>query len=495
MAVPAIRISTLNDRPVNPQGDYVLYWMIAHRRTSWNFSLDRAIELGHQLQKPIIVLEALRCEYEWASDRLHRFVLQGMAHNRTAFRGSPITYHAYVETESGQGAGLLETLSQYAAAVVTDDFPCFFLPRMAQSAASRSSVLMESVDSNGIVPLKATGSVFTRAFDFRRWLQKNLLPHLMTAPQSNPLRDYQGPSASVPAKILQQWPAADDRLLTADIAALRHLPIDHSVGPACLDGGSPVGQWVLECFLDKRLERYADERNDPNDEAASGLAPYLHFGHVSAHEVVDQLKHRENWSADDLSDSTSGAREGWWGMSPPAESFLDQIITWRELGYNRCSKRDDYDQYRSLPDWAQKTLKQHASDPREYAYELPQFEAAATHDEIWNAAQRQLVRDGRMHNYLRMLWGKKILEWSATPQDALAVMIELNNKYAVDGRNPNSYSGIFWVLGLYDRAWGPERPVFGKVRYMSSRNTARKMKLKPYLQRYAKERPATLWKN
>ena len=156
----------------------------------------------------------------------------------------------------------------------------------------------------------------------------------------------------------------------------------------------------------------------------------------------------------------------------------------REVGYNMCWQRRDFDKYESLPDWAQKTLKDHERDPREYLYELEDFEHSRTHDELWNAAQRQLVSEGRMHNYLRMLWGKKILHWTPNARDALRVMIELNNKYAVDGRNPNSYSGIFWVLGRYDRAWGPERKIFGKIRYMASENTAKKLRLKQYLAKY-----------
>ncbi len=153
-----------------------------------------------------------------------------------------------------------------------------------------------------------------------------------------------------------------------------------------------------------------------------------------------------------------------------------------------CSQRDDYDQYDSLPAWCRQTLADHANDPREFIYPLEQFEKAETHDPLWNAAQTELVREGRIHNYLRMLWGKKVLEWSQTPKEALHVLIELNNKYALDGRNPNSYSGIFWCLGRYDRAWGPERPVFGKVRFMSSENTARKVRVRQYIEQYAPHR-------
>ena len=171
-------------------------------------------------------------------------------------------------------------------------------------------------------------------------------------------------------------------------------------------------------------------------------------------------------------------------MSEPAEAFLDQLVTWREVGYNCCAYRSDYDEYQSLPSWAKATLAKHAVDKRSYLFTLDEFAAARTHDRLWNAAQRQLITEGTIHNYLRMLWGKKILQWTAGPQEALDIMVELNNRYALDGQDPNSYSGIFWILGRYDRPWGPERPIFGTVRYMSSENTARKIRVREYIRRY-----------
>ena len=171
-------------------------------------------------------------------------------------------------------------------------------------------------------------------------------------------------------------------------------------------------------------------------------------------------------------------------MSEAAEAFLDELVTWREIGFNMCWQGEDYERYESLPDWAIKTLAVHAKDRRRYLYSLGDFEAAATHDPLWNAAQTQLLIEGRIHNYLRMVWGKKILEWTPSPREALEVMIELNNKYALDGRDPNSYTGILWCLGRYDRAWGPERPIFGKVRYMSSENTMRKVRVNEYMEKY-----------
>jgi deoxyribodipyrimidine photo-lyase len=254
-----------------------------------------------------------------------------------------------------------------------------------------------------------------------------------------------------------------------------------------LQGGTTAAEATLKRFLGRRLARYSERRNHPDYEVTSELSPYLHFGHIASHEVFHGLAAREKWAPHRSSESATGSRSGWWGMSESAEAFLDQLVTWRELGFNMSWQDDDCERYGSLPAWAQTTLAEHAGDPRPHVYSLEQFESATTHDPLWNAAQTQLLREGRLQNYLRMLWGKKILEWSADPRDALEIMIELNNKYALDGRDPNSTSGIFWILGRYDRAWGPERPIFGKVRYMSSANTARKLRLRGYMERYASE--------
>ncbi|MCR9233371.1 MAG: deoxyribodipyrimidine photolyase [bacterium] len=490
MSVPEIRIRQLNEAPLKDDGDFVLYWMIANRRTRFNFSLERAVELAKELDKPLVVFEALRCGYRWASDRMHRFVLQGMADNRANFEETVATYYCYVEPEAGHGSGLLEAFADKACAIVTDDFPCFFLPRMLDHVAPRLPVSLEAIDSNGLLPLRAASQIYPTAYAFRRFLHKELPPHLLEMPKTNPLARIKLPELkSLPKEIIDRWPMATDEMLTATPEVLADLPLDHGVGPASFDGGEEEALKALRRFFDTRFERYADERNLPEEEVTSGLSPYLHFGHISVHDVFDSIARREDWSVEKVMDQKpTGKRAGWWQMSETAESFLDELITWRELGYNMCWQRDDYDQYSSLPDWARETLEEHASDPREYTYSLEEFEQAKTHDPLWNAAQTQLVTEGRLHNYMRMLWGKKILHWSDSPQDALEIMIELNNKYAVDGRNPNSYSGIFWCLGRYDRAWGPEREIFGKIRYMTSQNTARKFSVDGYLERYGNQK-------
>jgi deoxyribodipyrimidine photo-lyase len=249
-------------------------------------------------------------------------------------------------------------------------------------------------------------------------------------------------------------------------------------------GGEAAARAHLQRFIANRFSRYHEDRSPPDLDGQSGLSPWLHQGHLSVHEVVDAVFVREAFSPERLAPKPTGSREGFWGLSASAEGFLDELLTWRELGFNMTSRRADYDQWSSLPTWAQETLIDHLGDERKHVYDLEQLATSQTHDPLWNAAQRQLVHDGVIHNYLRMLWGKKVLEWSKDPREALTHLIELNNRYAIDGRDPNSYSGIFWVFGRYDRPWGPIRPIFGTIRYMTSDNTMKKHACKKYLQRW-----------
>jgi deoxyribodipyrimidine photo-lyase len=484
--IPGRRIVARNDAPVDGRGQFVLYWMIACRRTGWNFALQRAADWARDLRKPLVVLETLPCGCRWASDRCHRFVMDGMVENGRRLAGKPVLYYPYVEPRPGAGEGLVSALAARACLVVTDDCPVSMLAHTVSAAVERFPTRLEQVDSNGLLPLRAADRVFDRAYSFRRFLQRELPEHLVAFPDPDPLAAADLPAPTPFAEeITGHWPAAPLDLLECGGDALATIPIDHGVRPVETRGGSLAAEETLRRFLDTRLGSYEEDRRHPDDDSTSGLSPYLHFGHISSHQVFAGLMGRERWSEQRLSPSASGSRSGWWGMSGAAEAFLDQLVTWRELGFNMCWQREDYDRYESLPAWALDTLAKHSGDPRPFLYSPDEFEGAKTHDPVWNAAQTQLVREGRVHNYMRMLWGKKILEWSASPQDALATMIELNNKYALDGRDPNSYSGIFWVLGRYDRPWGPERPVYGTVRYMSSQSTLRKTRAREYVRRYS----------
>jgi len=482
-AVPAVRIRELNREPLHPERGFVLYWMIANRRLEFNFALDRAVEHARELQKPLLVLEPLRAGYRWACDRFHRFLLDGMAGNARAAGARGLGYYPYVEPRGGAGKGLLHALAARAAVVVTDDLPTFFYPRMLAVAGAAADVRLEAVDAAGLLPLRAVDRAYPSAYAFRRALQKALPEHLEPRPRARPpaggtLPRFRG----IPREIRARWPEAAPALLSGrtDLSAL---PIDHGVPPAALRGGAATARRRLSRFLNEGLTAYARDRNRPGLPVTSGLSPYLHFGHLSSHEIFEKVARVEGWTPEHLGTRALGKREGWWGTSAGAESFLDQLITWRELGLNAALRMPDYTGYASLPDWARNTLDRHRRDPRDPVYGLREFEAAHTHDPLWNAAQRQLVSEGTIHNYLRMLWGKKILEWSASPEVALDVLLHLNDKYALDGRDANSVSGIFWILGRYDRPW-PERPVYGKVRSMSSASTARKVDVSGYLERF-----------
>ncbi|HEY0510658.1 MAG TPA: deoxyribodipyrimidine photolyase [Thermoanaerobaculia bacterium] len=486
--IPDIRIRTCNSGTLWKREDFVLYWMIASRRLEWNFGLERAAELARRLAKPLVILEPLRCGYRWANDRLHRFVIDGMADHAARLAGTDVLYYPYVEPEPGAGKGLLEALAILSCVVVTDDYPAFFLPRMVAAAAARLPVRLEAVDSNGLLPLRAADRDFYAAHHFRRFLQKTLPEHLGQFPDEDPLAAPLPPRLKgLPAGILKRWPPASPGLLAG--GTLAALPIDHSVPPVPgTQGGDAAGARTLARFLDERLERYG-ERNDPGEEVTSGLSPYLHFGSVSPHQVFAALAASERWTPERFGHWTTGAREGWWGMSPSTEKFLDEVVTWREIGYNTAFYREDFERYESLPEWARATLDGHERDRRPYLYSPGELEAGRTHDPLWNAAQGQLREEGRIHNYLRMLWGKKVLEWSPSPRVAIEILTHLNNKYALDGRDPNSCSGIFWCFGRYDRPWAPERKIFGTVRYMSSESARRKLRVDEYVARYGRPAP------
>lgn len=499
---PALRIRTLNSAPTRESGRFVLYWMTAFRRLGWNHALDRALAWGTHLGHPVLIFEPLRMGYRWASLRHHQFCLDGMREHAAQLEGSPVGYYPYLERFKDEGKGLLEALAEHASVVVTDDAPIFFLPRMLQAAASRCSVRLEAVDSNGILPLAEPGRDFTTAFSFRRHLQKRLPAWLEEAPAADPLHAIALPSfgdrgqimetrlqGMLGSELLARWPVLAPGSNVEDLGIQG---LDLGVPRVPFSGGRTEGARRLGRFVRSGLIGYADSRNHPDRTHFTGLSPWLHWGQISSHEILHRVFDVEGWTAGALADAAGakrvdGRREGWWGLSSDAEAFLDQLVTWRELGFSTAwrsvEKGFDPETWHALPEWAKRTLDEHRLDRRPWVYDLDAFESAQTHDPLWNAAQRELRAEGTIHNYLRMLWGKKILEWSESPEVALETMIELNHRWAIDGRDPNSTSGIMWVLGRYDRGW-PEREIYGKIRSMSSDSTRRKVELKGYLARF-----------
>ncbi|MFH1491208.1 MAG: deoxyribodipyrimidine photolyase, partial [Pseudomonadota bacterium] len=325
-SVPPIRITNANDHTVNPGGGFVLYWMIAYRRTRWNFSLQRAVDWAKELGKPLVILEALRVGYPYAGNRLHRFILEGMARNAQQLENRNVVYYPYVEPKPHEGKGLLETLSKKACVIITDDFPAFFLPRMVASASRKVPVLMEKVDSNGLLPMGVADRIYPTAYTFRRFLQKVLPDHLIDGPQEDPLKRLKLPGMhAFQDKIRKTWPPASPVILKGEAKVLASLPIDHDVEVVARQGGSKAAYETLTEFTENRLFHYDEKRNQPEEEVTSGLSPYLHFGHISAHEVFHRIMEKEAWFFDRLSEKATGRRSGWWGMSESAEAFLDQL--------------------------------------------------------------------------------------------------------------------------------------------------------------------------
>jgi deoxyribodipyrimidine photo-lyase len=478
MSGDAARVRRANDRPVRASGEYVLYWMQAARRLSHNHALDHALREARRLARPLVVYEGLRLRYPWASARLHRFVLEGMQANAEASARLGLAYWPWVERRAGDGRGLMAILAARAALVVTDDFPAFIVPAQTAALAAATDVAVVAVDTNGIVPLSRLGPAVSAAAQLRPRIHRAFAEawECRAAARARVIE------RTAPAPPFEPAPLDDLDGLVAS------LPLDRSVAPVRdAPGGTPAARRRLADFVAHRLRGTAEGRSRPAPPAAahqSGLGPYLHFGHLAIAEVAEAvLASTGDWSPAVLDAHAVGRREGFYCRDPDVNAFLDEAITWRDLGFHwhRTRAADTASLERALPAWARRTLGAHAGDARPFVYSREEWEAAATHDPLWNAAQRQLVATGTIHTYMRMLWGKKVLEWSRTPGEAYATLEHLNNRYALDGRDPNSYTGILWCFGLFDRPWAPERPVYGSVRYMSSDNTARKFKLGPYL--------------
>ncbi|MFN3534570.1 MAG: deoxyribodipyrimidine photolyase, partial [Desulfatiglandales bacterium] len=361
--VPSIRITQCNQAPINLRGSYILYWMTSFRRTGYNYALQRAVEWAEELKRPLLVLEALRSDYLWANERIHAFILQGMWDNWEGFRRNGVTYYPYVEKRKGEGKGLLKALSGSACLVVTDHFPCFFIPRMLKRAQEILGVRLEQVDSNGILPLRLLEKAPEQAYAFRRICHERLLEYLGERPLADPLKGRPLPRGTkIPEEVANRWPALEEGELKSPAKLLIGIGLNQKASISPMKGGRNEGLRQLEEFLRIRLFRYG-KRNNPDSGVESGLSPYLHFGHLSAHEVVEKVLRAGNWGADRVNLHKKGKNIGWWGLDQNIEAFLDQIITWRELGYQFCHKRPDYASYDSIPLWARQSLERHLRDP------------------------------------------------------------------------------------------------------------------------------------
>ncbi len=477
------RVRKLNDQPIREDGSYILYWMQAYRRFSSNHSFDYAVHLAKKFKKELIVYEGLRKDYPWNSKRIHKFILEGMIENREEAEALDINYWCYVETEDNPARGLLKKISEKAVLIITDDFPCFIIPEQTRKLAEKVKCPVFSVDGNSIIPFSQFEKPASAARILRTWIHKRFSDSFLHfAKPKYTKKDLSGLNhrTKPPFSPFMIDPSGLD-------AFLKQIHFENEVPPYNkTKGGRKTALTLLRKFLNDKINDYAESRSSPNSFEAtpvSGLSPYLHFGHISAEEIVTAVfKNVSDWTPEQISHKKAGDRETFYTNSSAANHFLDELITWRDIGYLFFWQKPSFRiGLESLPDWTKKNLSLHRKDTREYLYSLEDWEAGKTHDELWNAAQTELVLTGRMHNYMRMLWGKKVIEWSKSYEEAFQILEHLNHKYAYDGRNPNSYTGILWCFGLFDRPWFPERNVFGNIRYMSSDSTRKKFKIKPYL--------------
>ncbi|MBK8149707.1 MAG: deoxyribodipyrimidine photo-lyase [Acidobacteria bacterium] len=445
------RVQLLNDKNPNNGGSYVLYWMQMFKRVAQNHALEVAIRKANSMNVPLVVYEGLKYYYPWANNRIHTFILEGVEEKRREFANRGIRYIFYLQQDGNSPKHTVERLAADACLIVTDDYPCFIIPAHNRTVASLADVPVYAVDSNGVIPMSRFEKEEYAAYTIRPKIRRMLGDYLKPFPESE---------VSVRADRLE---VDCPETFVDDIPKLvGGCSIDHSVAPSeVYRGGTANGRARLKKFVDEILPDYSHARNKPERDGSSRLSPYLHFGFLSPVEIAIEVS-----NADAPQESK--------------DAYLEELIVRRELSFNFTRFNPNYDSLTSLPAWVQLTMRKHADDPRDYRYTLDQLENAETHDELWNAAQRELVKTGEIHNYVRMLWGKNVIAWSRSSEEAFETLVHLNNKYALDGRDPNSYAGILWCFGKHDRPW-MERPVFGTIRYMTSNSTGKKFDSKRYI--------------
>jgi len=441
----AVERINLLSRGIDPGGP-VVYWMSREQRVTDNWGLLWAQNIALEHKRPLVVIFCLVPDYPGANIRHYGFMLKGLQEVEQNLQKLKIPFVLLAGRPP-------ETLPRYlaevkAASLVTDFDPLRIKRAWQKDVAAQIQCSFYVVDGHNVVPcLHASPKQEYGAYTLRPKIKKLLSEFLSGFPE------------------LMPHPAAGNTFAAAPIdwQKLHNSVTDHSVPEVeWLVPGEAAAIERTRGFLKDGLENYSRKRNDPNLDGQSNISPYLHFGHINAQRVALLVNAAE-----------AAAKE--------KEGFLEELIVRKELADNFCYYNKNYDRVAGFPDWAGKTLDAHREDKREYLYSLEALEQAQTHDELWNSAQSQMVRQGKMHGYLRMYWAKKILEWSSSPEDAMAAAIYLNDRYELDGRDPNGYAGIAWSMGgVHDRAWG-ERPVFGKIRYMSYAGCARKFDVNIYI--------------
>lgn len=426
----------------------MLYWMQQAQRADFNQALEFAIERAGALRKPLVVFFGVTPRFPYATADHYRFMLEGLAETAQAIedRGASFLIQP-VSPEKGALA-----LAHNACEFIVDKGYLRFQRQWRELVARRVPCAMYEVETDVVVPVETVLQKQAYSAAVLRPRMHRLLPQYL-----KPVRK---------GKVCAPRIRIDAACLDLDNidAALELLKVRKGLGlvrfPA---GGRRAALRLLRSFIRTKLDSYAVDRNDPNLDGTSRLSPYLHFGQISALEIA-------------LAVSKTGSR----GKA----AFLEELIVRRELAMNFAHFNPQYDSYDGVPTWAQKTLAAHKKDRREYVYSMKEFERAQTHDPYWNAAQKEMMLTGRMHGYMRMYWGKKVIEWTRDPREAFDILVGLNDRYEIDGRDPNGYAGISWCFGTHDRPWAG-REIFGNVRYMNAAGLKRKFDADGYVEKIA----------
>ena len=445
------RVTVRRDGAPSATGKTVVYWMQRAERATDNHALDTAILAANALGLPVVVYFAGIANFPHANLRHYIFLNEGLRDVAADCAQRNVTF---VLRNAPREDHLTLFRDAEAALVIADENPMRVPESWRRHIAESLAVPFWTVDADVIVPSKLFGKAQYAAYTMRGPLWK-LVPEYLV-PSDNPQADH---AWNRPKDFFADDPALD---MTAGWPDL-----DRSVGKAPgLTGGAHAARARLDHFVADLLPAYAVTRNQPDIDGTSLLSPYLHYGHISPITIALAIE---------------AAVEGNPHLREAADSFLDELVTWRELSINFVRYNPHYDDPECAEPWARQTVADHADDPRDHRYTPEQMERAETSDELWNAAQRQMVRRGWMHNFMRMYWAKKVLEWSPSNAVAMRTLIHLNDKYFIDGRDPGGYTGIAWaVYGKFDRPWF-NRPIFGKIRYMSAASTGKKFNSRAYI--------------
>ena len=437
------RIEFKNNKKLNKKGEYALYWMQNAMRVDYNHVLDFCVRKANEMDVPVLVVFIINKTYMDATENHYKFMLQGLSEVKDELLKKNIKISFLI----GETVDKVMEVCEKASFVATEKGYLKNEKNWRQTLSSKINIPMIEVDTNVIVPVKEVSdkeeyAAYTIRPKINKMLEQYALDFKVDSPNNSSLN----------IELIDEVDFDINNILSM-------LSLETNEYELYYKGGVSEARAHLKAFLENKLDNYAKLRNEPSLDFQSNMSMYLQFGQISPLEIYLKTKHKNN-----------------------NDQFIEELVIRRELSYNFVYYNTDYDSYKCLPNWVIKSLDKHREDKREYIYNLSQLENSDTHDNYWNACQKEMVLTGKMHGYMRMYWGKKVIEWTKDYKKAYEILIYLNNKYNIDGRGPNAYAGVAWCFGKHDRPWF-ERNIFGKIRYMNDQGLKRKFDMDAYLKK------------